>query len=137
MSWGFSPRDQARASVSGPMHAPAISSWPSTPSVSPAIASDSPRPLSNTSFASKRRLRRGDCGVEHLPQQRPAHGAPGSKVFISEPIPSIATSIVAPSLIEPTPTDVPHAITSPGNNDMSREILATNSSGGMIMSESG
>src|SRR5690606_17802895 len=35
---GGMPAAQARARVSGPMRAPAISSWPSTPSVSPARA---------------------------------------------------------------------------------------------------
>ena len=58
-------------------------------------------------------------------------------VLTNEPIPSICTSTVQPSLIDPTPTDVPHAITSPGSSDMSWDMRLTSSSGGMIMSDSG
>ena len=42
-----------------------------------------------------------------------------------------------PAFIEPTPIDVPHAITSPGSNVMSREIRLTNVGGGKIMSATG
>jgi glycerate dehydrogenase len=40
-------------------------------------------------------------------------------VLDNTPIPSICTSTVAPSFIDPTPNDVPTAITSPGNSVMS------------------
>ena len=39
--------------------------------------------------------------------------------FVKEPMPSIVTSTVQPSLIDPTPREVPQAITSPGNRVMS------------------
>ena len=39
--------------------------------------------------------------------------------FVKEPIPSMVTSTVLPSLIDPTPREVPQAITSPGNRVMS------------------
>ena len=40
-------------------------------------------------------------------------------------MPSISTSTVLPGFIEPTPTEVPHRITSPGNSVMSAEIRLT------------
>src|SRR6202044_2371169 len=75
------------------------------------------------------RLRRGDGRIEHLPQQRPrhqlrrsvAHGALEAdaleaRTLARMPIPAISTLTVLPSLIDPIPTDVPQAITSPGNS---------------------
>ena len=43
----------------------------------------------------------------------------------SVPMPSISTSTVLPGFIEPTPTEVPHRITSPGSSVMSCEIRLT------------
>jgi hypothetical protein len=57
--------------------------------------------------------------------------------FDNVPMPLISISTVAPSLIEPTPSDVPHEIKSPGHSVKSRERRLTCSSGEKIMSESG
>src|SRR3954467_13239006 len=58
-------------------------------------------------------------------------------VLRSVPIPSIEMDTVAPSLIDPTPTDVPHAITSPGSSVRSCEMRLTCSAGENTMSDSG
>src|ERR1700676_1920778 len=46
----------------------------------------------------------------------------GDNVLVKRPMPSIQTSTSTPSRIDPTPKDVPQAITSPGNKVMSWEI---------------
>jgi hypothetical protein len=53
-------------------------------------------------------------------------------------VPSILTSMawLAPRMA-PTPTEVPHAITSPGSNVMSRDRKLTSRRGGKIMSLTG
>src|SRR6202162_1014263 len=89
-------------------------------------------------------LRRIDCGIEQAAQQGAridggAHApraAPAAiaRVFMRVPMPSIETSTVAPSGIEPTPIEVPQAMTSPGSSDMSCEMRLTSSAGGRIMS---
>src|ERR1700730_10605418 len=61
---------------------------------------------------------------------------PAASALTSEPTPSMVISTVDPSLIDPTPTDVPQAITSPGNSDISWEIRLTCAAGEKIMSES-
>ena len=94
-----------------------------------------------------RRLCRINRSVKQPPQQsaridRAAHGgdagiADGApSVLESVPNPSIVTSTVEPSGIEPTPSEVPQAMTSPGSSDMSCESRLTISAGGRIMSES-
>lgn len=55
----------------------------------------------------------------------------------SEPIPRIDTSTTEPSFIDPTPIEVPTAITSPGINVMSRDSRLTCSSGEKTMSDNG
>src|ERR1039458_6226747 len=93
------------------------------------------------------RLRGVDRRVEEAPQKIAriddrvhagvATRLSGPSVFVREPMPSIVTATLEPSAIEPTPSEVPQAITSPGSSDMSREIRLTSSSGENIMSESG
>jgi hypothetical protein len=92
----------------------------------------------------QRPRRRVSCGAAHgalevrtLEAGAPESGALDARTLARMPIPAISTSTVLPSLIDPIPTDVPQAITSPGNSDMSWEILLTSSSGGMIMSDKG
>src|SRR6202163_3949926 len=58
--------------------------------------------------------------------------------LVSSPIPSIATvTLLIGSFIDPTPSDVPQQIRSPGNNVMSCEILLTSCCALKIMSEIG
>ncbi len=52
-------------------------------------------------------------------------------------MPSISTSTRLPGFIEPTPTEVPHRITSPGKSVMSCEIRLTSCSTGKRMSLTG
>ena len=49
-------------------------------------------------------------------------------------MPPIVTSTVLPGFMEPTPTDVPQQITSPGCNVMSWEIMLTILAGGITIS---
>ncbi len=51
--------------------------------------------------------------------------APQAKRLRSVPMPSISIATSLPGRIGPTPTDVPHRITSPGNSVMSAEIRLT------------
>jgi hypothetical protein len=60
-----------------------------------------------------------------------------ASLFVNVPIPSIVIDTDPPSLIDPTPSDVPHAITSPGSSVMSWEIMLTCSAGVNTMSDSG
>jgi len=53
------------------------------------------------------------------------------------PTPSITTSTVLPGFMEPTPTDVPQEMISPGSRVMSWEIMLTSLNGGKIMSATG
>ena len=57
--------------------------------------------------------------------------------FRSVPIPSMVTSTVLPGFIEPTPTDVPQQMMSPGCSVMSCEIALTMRSGGKKRSVTG
>jgi hypothetical protein len=57
--------------------------------------------------------------------------------LLSLPIPVISTSIVLPGFIDPTPTEVPHKMMSPGFNVMSMEIRLTNCSTEKSMSLTG
>ena len=58
--------------------------------------------------------------------------------LVSLPIPSIATvTLLTGSFIDPTPSDVPQQIRSPGNNVISCEILLTSCCALKIMSEIG
>ena len=57
--------------------------------------------------------------------------------FRSVPIPSMVTSTVLPGFIEPTPTEVPQQMTSPGCSVMSCEIALTMRSGGKKRSVTG
>src|SRR5579863_3578700 len=81
-------------------------------------------------------LRGIDCRVEQAPQQNARiKSRVHASIFASEPIPSMVTSTLEPSGIEPTPREVPQAITSPGSSDISREIRLTSSCGANIMSD--
>ena len=71
-----------------------------------------------------RRLRGTDCGIEHPAKKRPRtsvlpRAAHGASTLTKVPIPSIDMSTEAPSRMDPTPSDVPQAITSPGSSVMS------------------
>ncbi len=55
----------------------------------------------------------------------------------SVPMPSMTISTLLPGFIEPTPTEVPQQITSPGYSVMSREIRLTICAGLKIMSPTG
>src|ERR1700730_13371666 len=58
--------------------------------------------------------------------------------LVNSPMPSIATvTLLIGSFIDPTPSDVPQQIRSPGNNVMSCEILLTSCCALKIMSEIG
>src|SRR5258708_37519506 len=58
--------------------------------------------------------------------------------LVSSPIPSIATvTLLIGSFIDPTPSDVPQQIRSPGNNVMSCEILLISCCALKIMSDIG
>ena len=52
-------------------------------------------------------------------------------------MPSITMLTVLPGFIEPTPTDVPQAITSPGSRVMSCETRLTSIEGAKMMSDNG
>ena len=60
-----------------------------------------------------------------------------SKRLVSVPMPSMTMLTLLPGFIEPTPTDVPQAITSPASSGMSCEIRLTRRAGEKMMSESG
>ncbi len=60
-----------------------------------------------------------------------------SKRLVSVPMPSMTTLTVLPGFIEPTPTDVPQAMTSPASSVMSCEIRLASFAGGKMISATG
>jgi hypothetical protein len=58
-----------------------------------------------------------------------------SNRFVSVPTPSMTMLTVLPGFIDPTPTDVPQAMTSPASSVMSCEMRLTNLTGSKMMSD--
>src|SRR5216683_2442233 len=60
-----------------------------------------------------------------------------SNRLVSAPMPSMTMLTVLPGFIDPTPTDVPQAMTSPASSVMSCETRLTSFSGAKMMSDKG